>query len=72
MKVSIACNYCGKRWESNYNANDTTRCSVCGDTNLIIKDADKKINYYEGNPPFKEEELTKDIDYYFGTGFRGD
>lgn len=61
MRISIECPYCGKKTiEVIYNQ-DSLLNRVCNNGNctekrLIIKDLSGKVNYYEGCPPFPENE----------------
>jgi len=68
-KYSLECTYCGHNWEE-AKLFYAPSCSRCGDKKIKVKElASKKIDYYEGCPPFSNNELEKkhekDDDYGF-------
>lgn len=71
-KYSLECTYCGHNWEEN-KLFYAPSCPRCRDKKIKIKEiTSKKIDYYEGSPPFSKQELknyekndAEDDDYGF-------
>lgn len=71
-EIDFECNYCGIVWSERKNSIPMdTKCIRCGDHNIVLKER-HKIDYYQGSPPFPEEQEDdedpyKDVyDLYFG------
>ncbi len=62
MDIHFTCRYCGSKFiVTVYLPNkawmEEQRCRVCNDPNLKASEyTEKKINYYQGAPKFKDEE----------------
>lgn len=60
MLMHLTCQYCNHSWKEHFynkEAIDHSRCPICKDTSLTVRDAASmkdKIDYYAGCPPFPE------------------
>jgi hypothetical protein len=66
--VELECTYCGAKWEDYVTSKADVERKICakkgcGCSTLVVRDLAKKIDYYQGCPPFQEE---LDISKYFG------
>jgi hypothetical protein len=55
MLLKLICTYCGYTWLRQAYSKDVVNslvCAKCNDKNIIAKDAESKIDYYQGCPPF--------------------
>lgn len=56
-QLEFICEYCNHSWQTNYKPNQEVYCSVCKDKNIKVIDlARSKIDYYQGCPPFPDDD----------------
>jgi len=70
MLLKLECKYCGYSWLRQAYSKDVVNvviCPKCNDKNIVARDAESKIDYYQGCPPFptkvKETEPKDDDDF---------
>lgn len=70
MEVELECMYCGHKWTNIVRNQAQIEAMVCekrgcGHSTLKVRDMAKKIDYYQGSPPF-EEKVELELSKYFG------
>lgn len=68
MRLYFQCTYCGDAWSQmvySKHVPSDLRCALCNDRHIQVKEVSiKKIDYYQGCPPFPEDLEEKSIEYY--------